>query len=228
MRVLDLGCGSGVLTAEMHRELAAATTLGLDNSAEMLANSDDHKTAGVSFECRDLTRLSGVHADLVFSNAALHWLTDHNAVFDRVASMVTAGGQLAVQVPANHDETAHLLADEIAQEAPFATKLGGFVRGNSVEHPRWYDHKLRSLGFTERRVEVRIYPCELESADGVIQWLRGSLLTAYQTRMSAADFESFVGRFRERLFEALGQRVDERPFYYPYARILMWARRSAT
>src|SRR5690606_23062202 len=50
MRVADLGCGDGRLTAWLHGELGASETLGIDSSAEMLAKSEAHRTEGVRFE----------------------------------------------------------------------------------------------------------------------------------------------------------------------------------
>lgn len=223
MRVLDLGCGTGELTAELQDRLDAGETLGVDSSPEMLAQSSRFTRPDLGFEQADIGSFETGAWDLVFSNAALHWLPDHDALFDRLSRFVAADGQLAVQVPANHDHIAHQLADEVAAEAPFVEALDGFQRRHSVEHPRWYESKLRELGFSERLVRLQVYPCELPSAADVVEWLRGSLLTAWQARLSPEMFERFVATYKARLLAVL---PADRPFYYPYARILMWGRRA--
>ena len=126
-RVYDLGCGTGELTAELHRRLGAATTVGVDNSAAMLERAAAFAGPGLRFEEGDITAFGGrgETADVVFSNAALQWLPDHPAVVARWAGALGPGGQLAVQVPANADHPSHLVAAEVATEAPFAAAMGG-------------------------------------------------------------------------------------------------------
>lgn len=68
----DLGCGTGELTAVLHRQLEARETLGLDSSDAMLARSLDRRTAGLEFVKGDISTFDArTRYDLVFSNAAL-------------------------------------------------------------------------------------------------------------------------------------------------------------
>src|SRR5688500_9945976 len=69
MRVVDLGCGTGELTRDMHRQLNAKSTLGIDSSAAMLAKAPSEP--GLMFEQKRIEEIEGKF-DLVFSNAALH------------------------------------------------------------------------------------------------------------------------------------------------------------
>src|SRR5687767_4664088 len=78
MRVLDLGCGTGEHTATLHAELGARATLGIDRSATMLAKTRDHRAAGLGFVRADIASSAPrAPLELVFSNAALHWLPYH-------------------------------------------------------------------------------------------------------------------------------------------------------
>src|SRR6185295_13416417 len=104
MRVVDLGCGTGETTRDLHRQLAARETIGLDSSAAMLAQAAPHAGEGLRFEAGDIASWSPEgRFDLVFSNAALHWVDGHETLFARLAEALTDEGQLAVQMPANHD-----------------------------------------------------------------------------------------------------------------------------
>jgi len=107
-RVIDLGCGAGVLTRELHLRTGAAETLGVDSSPAMLEKAAPLAGGGLRFLLGDAGALAegarGPAAgrwdpaegrwDVVFSNAALHWVPDHEALLPRLAALVAPGGQI--------------------------------------------------------------------------------------------------------------------------------------
>ncbi len=116
MLVLDLGCGTGELTRVLHDHLGARHTLGIDQSGEMLARSAEFVLQNLAFERGDIGEIRiSPPRDLVFSNAALHWLDDHASLLAHLSANVAPGGQIAVQVPANHDQPSHVLANTAAR-----------------------------------------------------------------------------------------------------------------
>ena len=228
MRLVDLSWGTGTLTTWLHGDLDADETLGVDRSEEMLTASPEHSAPGLRFERHDIDRFleaetGGRGWDLVLSNAALHWLPDHAALWPRLAALVAPDGQLAVQMPANYDHVSHRTAHEVAREEPFAAALAGYVREDPVCEPEWYA-ELHALGFREPRVEVRVYPHLLPDAAAVIEWVRGSLLTDYQSRLDHSTFAAYLSRYRERLLPLLD---ETQPFFYRFKRLLMWSRLDA-
>jgi trans-aconitate 2-methyltransferase len=224
-RAADLGCGTGELTAELHRRVQAAETLGVDSSAAMLERARPVAGGGLGFVLSDAASFAQPGGpgsgrwDLVFSNAAMHWLPDHPRLLERLASTLAAGGQLAIQVPANHDHVSHLVAAELAAEEPFSPATGGYRRVNPVEAPERYAELLERLGFVEQHVRLQIYPHHLAGPEQVIEWAEGTLLTDYQRRMPPELFQRFLVDYRERLLPRLDQR---RPYFYPFKRILLW------
>ena len=223
MRVVDLGCGTGELTREMHRRLAARETLGIDNSPAMLARSAAFAGDDLRFVEGDIGEFTSEgEFDLVFSNAALHWIADHEALLTRLTAALTDEGQLAVQVPANDDHPSHATAVEVAREAPFRDLLGGHVRQSPVLAPEAYAALLNRLGYRRQHVRLQVYGHELASREAVIEWVRGSVLTDYEKRLPAEVWPAFLARYRERL---LPQLDDTRPFFYPFKRVLFWAAR---
>jgi len=87
--VLDLGCGDGVLTAQIAAR--GARVVGVDSSPEMLAVA---RARGLDVRLADASRLDlPERFDAVFSNAAIHWMRDHEAVVARVAAHLRPGGQ---------------------------------------------------------------------------------------------------------------------------------------
>jgi trans-aconitate 2-methyltransferase len=218
-RVVDLGCGTGVLTRELHRTVQARDTTGVDQSRAMLHRAAEINEPGLHFTEGDIAVWSPPEAvDVVFSNAALQWVDDHERLFARLVSFLAPGGVLAAQVPANYDHPSHTIAAEVALEEPFATATGGYARVAPVLAPEAYVQLLHDLGLRSLHVRLQVYCHELESTADLVEWTRGTLLTDYQPRMPETMFDDYVRRYRERLFERLGERG---PYLFAFKRILM-------
>ena len=223
MHCVDLGCGTGELTARLHEHLAAAATTGVDNSPAMLARAAAHARPGLNFEQADIANFTPPRPpDLVFSNAVLHWLGDHESLFARLAGWLSPAGQLAVQMPANNDHASHLVAHELAGREPFRAALGGYARHWPVLAPEQYATLLHRLGFARQSVRLQVYLHVLESADAVVEWVKGTLLTDYEKRLSPELYAEYLRQFRAALRAAIG---DARPYAYAFKRVLLWAAR---
>jgi trans-aconitate 2-methyltransferase len=223
-RVVDLGCGTGELTRVLHETLGAKETLGIDSSPEMLARSEALAGNGLRFRVADITTFQpDAPLDLVFSNAALHWLPDHRGLLARITSWLAPGGQIAVQVPAMDGQPSHTTAAALASEEPFASALSGFSKRRNVLEPEAYAALLHELGYAEQHVRLQIYPHRLASPDAAVDWVKGTLLTSYQERLDAALYALYMERYRERLAARLG---PARPVFFPYRRVLFRAGRA--
>ncbi len=224
-RIVDLGCGTGELTAELHRELRAADTLGIDRSESMLAAAARwaEDVPGLRFELGDLASWTGTGTDLVFANASLHWAPEHPALLARLRFSLAPGGQLAFQVPAAFGHPSHVLAARLAEEAPFAPAPGEVVDepGASVLTPARYAELLHALGAVQQSTRLQVYGHVLPSVESVVEWVRGTLLTPIKARLGDERFDAYIEHYRERLLAELGQ---QRPYFYAFSRILCWAR----
>ena len=222
LSVVDLGCGTGELTRALHERTRAGSTLGLDSSPAMLKRSAGHAGNGLTFALGDIAGWTPSEpVDLIYSNAALHWIDDHDALFTRLTTFLSPGGQLAVQVPANHDHPSHLVAEHVANEEPFRAALGGYVRRTPVLPPETYAQLLHRLGYMPQHVRLQVYLHVLAEAGAVVDWVKGTLLTDYRRRLPDDVYEGFVARYRELLVAELS---DERPFPFPFKRVLLWGK----
>jgi trans-aconitate 2-methyltransferase len=223
-RVVDLGCGTGELTRALHERTRAHDTVGLDSSPAMLERSADHAGAGLTFELGDIAEWAPSRpVDLIFSNAALHWIGNHHELFARLTRALSPGGQLAVQMPANHDHPSHVVAERLAGEEPFRTTLGGYVRRSPLLAPERYAQLLHRLGYESQHVRLQVYLHVLPDAGAGVEWVKGTLLTDYRRRLPDRVYEDFVARYRELLAAEL---PDERPFPFTFKRVLLWGRRA--
>ena len=219
--VVDLGCGDGRLTQLLGRHLGASSILGIDASAAMLAGARDYADDRTSFEVGDLASWQDPHGvDVVFANASLQWVGDHEAVLARWMGSLAPGGQLAVQVPVNGDHPSHQVLGEMAAE--FLGEPFDHVARN-VLAPEAYAQILAKRG-TSVYVSLRVYLHELSSVDELVEWMKGTALSRFRAQLSPADYERFEAAYRDRLRERVG---DVSPYLFTFKRILMYARRPA-
>src|SRR5579862_3918696 len=97
--VLDAGCGTGRLTADLLEALPHGRVVGVDLSQNMLASARQHLTpkfgAQVSLVACDLSHLPFVHCfDGIVSTAAFHWVLDHDRLFANLRAALVPGGWL--------------------------------------------------------------------------------------------------------------------------------------
>lgn len=213
MRVADLGCGTGELTRELHEHLAAEETLGIDNSQTMLLKSGAFGNDMLRFEEGDIEAyVADRPFDLVFSNAALHWVPAHEALITRLVSFLSPRGQIAIQMPANDDHPSHKVAAEVA------ASFGVAARADHMLPVERYASLLHRTGFKRQHVRMEVYGHQLDSSASVVEWVRGSLLTDYESRLGDR-FVDFLDAYTTALTKQLG---DVTPYFYTYKRILMW------
>jgi trans-aconitate 2-methyltransferase len=114
------------------------------------------------------------------------------------------------------------VADAISREEPFASALSGAHPPVHVLTPDAYARLLHGLGYDRQHVRLQVYPHRLASRRDVVEWMKGTTLTAWKARLEPALYARFLERYAERLEAEL---PDERPFFFPFQRILIWGRR---
>ena len=221
-KVVDLGCGDGRLTAALSEDIGSPSTLGIDSSAAMITAAAEHSSERVRFEVGDIGAWEQADSyDLVFANASMQWVPDHPAVLTKWSTSLRRGGQLAVQVPANADHPAHLVAAELAEE--LMDDPPSDVVARNVLAPERYAELLDELGFDRQHVRLQVYVHHLASTADVVEWVKGTTLTRFKEPLGAAEWDRFIDLYRGRLLAVLG---DRSPYVYPFKRILMWGQRS--
>ncbi|RPH55330.1 MAG: methyltransferase domain-containing protein [Chloroflexi bacterium] len=219
LKLVDLGCGTGELTRRLADSLPESLVLGLDSSPQMLAQAEAVKRPGLTFELGDQAGLSG-EWDLIFSNAALQWSENHEQLIGHLHARLAKGGQIAVQVPSNHNHSSHRLIIETAQEESFRAILGGFVRYSPVLSLSDYAQLLFDLGAEDIIVFEKVYAHILENSDAVVEWVSGTALVPYFERLGEHK-TAFLDVLRDKFRAAMpGQ-----PVFYPFKRTLFSARK---
>lgn len=220
-RVADLGCGGGALARSLAERWPDATVLGVDGSAEMLAQAAGSPSR-VEWRQADLARWQPDQAfDLIVSNAALHWLPDHASLFGRLVDWLAPGGVLAVQMPRNFDAASHRAVRELAEELPWRQQLAAVIGPVPVHEPeRYYDW----LAPRTRMVEIweTTYLQVLTGHDAVLNWLKGTTLVPVAEALGPEEFSRFESALGRRLASQYPER-DDGTTLFPFRRLFMIA-----
>jgi trans-aconitate 2-methyltransferase len=148
---LDAGCGSGRVTAELAARLPRGRVYGVDQAPSMVEHA--RRTLGdrATILCQDLVELKLPEAvEVAFSNATFHWIHDHDALFAALRRSLKPGGRLLAQCGGRGNiDNFRELADQVADEDPFAVHFAGWERPWNYATAEETEARLRGAGFEE-------------------------------------------------------------------------------
>ncbi|MFH1571824.1 MAG: methyltransferase domain-containing protein, partial [Gemmatimonadota bacterium] len=159
-QVLDLGCGDGKVTAALAAQVPDGRVVGLDSSPEMVEYARRHfpsdRHPNLQFALGDARALAfGAEFDVVFSNAALHWVVDHGPVVEGIARALRPGGRLLLQMGGRGNAAGVVaVVEQLLAEPPWSTHFAGFAFPYGFHGPREYAAWLASAGLEARRLEL--------------------------------------------------------------------------
>lgn len=222
--VVDLGCGTGELTATLSGRWPAAQVLGIDSSPEMLARANAlARPPALRFAPADIAGWEPeTPVDVLVSNAALQWLPDHPALLRRLLAAVAPGGWFAFQVPGNFDEPSHALLRGLAAGSRWSRWLAGTTDLPKVLSPESYLDLLSAAGWSAD-VWESTYLHVLTGPDPVLHWLRAAGLRPVLAALPTPERPVFEAEFGAALRAAYPDRAGRT--LLPFRRIFAVARR---
>ena len=222
-RILDVGCGPGNSTAVLKARWPQAHIIGLDSSAAMIA---DAQTTYPDLEwiradaSGDLTGLG--RFDVVFSNAAIQWIPDQEALLPKLFAMLEDGGVLAVQVPDTGRMPLHLELVRLASSEAWSARFEGMASSYSVHGAGFYYATLCGLSSRLDLWETRYFHV-MDDHAAIVSWYSGSGLRPYLDCLS--DHESrrdFLAQYEAALVDAYPVQPDGRVLL-PFTRVFFMA-----
>ncbi len=177
--VYDLGCGTGRITLELARRYPSAEVVGLDISPAMLDRDASTDPVNLRFETGDIASWNpSTPPDVIFSNAALHWLPDHDVVLPRLISQLAPGGNFYIQMPRNFSEPDHRAIERVVHNERWAERLTPLWSDVRVGAPESYVELLGS-SCSELDVWETVYYQRLRGPNPVARWIEGAALRPY-------------------------------------------------
>ncbi|WP_395703782.1 methyltransferase domain-containing protein [Aquabacterium sp.] len=227
-RIADLGCGTGNITRLLAQRWPEAEVTGVDSAVTMLT----HDVSGLSapeagrirWQQADLAQWQAeAPPDLIYSNAALHWLPQHERLLPRLLAMLAPGGVLAVQMPRNFGAPSHTAIAETVHEGPWRDKLLPLLKPTPVAEPAWYYTLLAAVA-----AEVDLWETEylqvLTGPNPVKEWTKGTWLAQFLAALEGDEAAAFEEAYAAKMRAAYPMRADGRTLF-PFKRLFMIVRR---
>ncbi|WP_420148526.1 methyltransferase domain-containing protein [Spirosoma sp.] len=225
-KAVDIGCGTGEQTRILSEQFPKATFVGIDPSPEMLAKSKAFERKNLHFENTSVEAFiadtSPQQWDLLFSNAALQWSNDHEALFPQLIAKLSDRGQFAVQMPVQHENLLNKLLYELVQEKPFVAYLQGWKRTSPLLPIDQYAQLMFEHGLQDIQIIQKVYPIIADDADNLFDFISGSALVPYLERMSPSEQQLFIDAFKNRIQQAF----KKFPAMYAFKRLLLYGKRT--
>ncbi|HEY1940912.1 MAG TPA: trans-aconitate 2-methyltransferase [Roseiarcus sp.] len=225
-RIVDLGCGPGTSTRLLGERFPDAEILAIDSSEPMLAEAR-RRLPHVRFEHADIASWSPVEPpDLIFANAALQWLPDHEALFPRLLSHLAENGVLAVQMPDNRQEPSHALMRLIAADGPWADRLVPIAKTRAViaTHLDYYNWLKPLSAALDIWQTTYVHP--MPGVGAVVDYFRGSALRPFLNPLDICEREEFIASYMRELAAAYHVE-DGGELLFLYPRLFIHARKRA-
>jgi trans-aconitate methyltransferase len=176
--ILDIGSGDGKITAEISKLLPNGKIVGIDSSIEMNSYSKSKFSTkeypNLDFVLMDVNDIKfEKEFDIVFSNATLHWLTNHIAVLNQIHKCLKPFGTIFLQMggKGNQEILIQVLEDIIKSE-----KWDKYLKGYRFQYGYYgieeYKKWLNDTGFFEKRVEFIKKDNVLSGKEGLAEWNR--------------------------------------------------------
>jgi trans-aconitate 2-methyltransferase len=221
-RVIDIGCGPGNSTAVLAERWPEAEVTGIDSSASMIEQAKrDHPETG--FLLADAAAWeSGPEYDVVFSNAALQWVPDHETLLPKLFRAVKHGGTLAVQVPANSESPLQLIVSGLAAEEKWKRQFQRPVDG-PLYFPASYYYRLLAPLAAKLEIWYTEYIHAMENRSALLSWYKS---TGMRPVLEALPDDNARETFQAQVLKRLGTAYPLEPdgkVLFPFRRLFFTA-----
>ena len=172
-RILDLGCGDGGLTEQLSLFVPKGSVLGIDASAGMIQTAKEHRRSNLEFMQMNINDMDfDASFDVIFSNAALHWVKDHQRMLEKAYRALKKGGCLAWNFAGEGNCACFFqTVREKMQEPQFEKCFIDFEWPWFMPSVNEYEYLMADKDFSQVQVAEEKRDRYFTSADEMIRWI---------------------------------------------------------
>lgn len=226
-RILDLGCGDGVLTAKLAQVVPGGSVLGIDSSQNMIAAAEALAGERLQFKRLDINELnfdSGF--ELVFSNATLHWVKDHRRLLNNVYKALRPGGFCRFNFAADGNcSTFNGVVRELMRDQRFERFFESFEWPWFMPRLDEYDVQMANSPFAEHRFWGENADRHFANSATMTAWIDQPSLVPFLRCLNGAERQTFRDETVARLLEVTRQPNGTQ--FETFRRINVLARKQA-
>lgn len=219
MQVVDLGCGTGEMTAKLAQAWSGSQILGIDSSESMLSQAPSAPNVQFKQQSIQAWLQEPTRYDVIVANASLQWLNHHETLLPQLVHKLLPQGQLAIQMPMQSHNRLNQLLRHTAEQAPYNTAWQGLPQESSVLTLDEYAQLLFAAQATDMEIVQKVYPHTVNSHDELFQFIAGTALIPYLERLPAALHPAFLHDFKL----AIANAFPQLPALYAFKRVLLHA-----
>ncbi len=212
--IYDLGCGPGNVTMKLQAHWPDRAVFGIDSSTEMLNSAQAaYGTDTVTWIHEDIAKWSADQpAAIVFANASLQWVGEHDSLFPRLLSNVTPGGLLAIQVPVTAQAPYQDCIRQVVAAPEWRERLAGIHPHDDVyDSDRYYE--LLSPQAANIDMWETHYHHILDGEEPAIAWMSGAGLVPILTHLNDADRQAFLADYAEAMKQPYTPQSDGKTIF---------------
>ena len=202
-RILDLGCGDGVVTAQLAELVPSGEVVGIDSSQNMIAAAQSLASTRLSFRRLDINDLDyDAEFDLIFSNAALHWVKDHSRLLNNVRRAMRTNGACRFNFAADGNcSNFFSVVRELMQSPRYAPSFVGFEWPWFMPTLEEYESLFVGGLFREYRVWGENADRDFADAEAMTAWIDQPSLVPFLVQLDGASKQAFRDEVVERMLQ---------------------------
>lgn len=182
--IIDIGCGPGNSTQVLVNRWSKAKITGLDSSSAMIKQAKHDYPSQEWIVADALTYRSGIKYDIVFSNAAIQWIPNHEDLLKKFHGMLSANGLIAIQIPLFWDMPLGKIINNTAKDAPWKIQTEGVSDLFTIYDYSFYYDLLSEL-FTSIEIWETKYFHILDSHLSILKMIRSTGLKPYLEKLNS-------------------------------------------
>jgi trans-aconitate 2-methyltransferase len=206
-KILDLGCGDGVLTAQLAARVPQGSVLGIDSSQSMIDTAQQHKLPNLVFQLKDIDNLDYENEfDLIFSNATLHWVLNHEALLYHTYISLKKGGLVRFSFAAEGNcATFFKVVKEVMEIPNYRRYFYSFEWPWYMPVVEQYEAQLKKQPFQSVRVWSENADRHFPDAESITKWIDQPGLVPFKAKVQPPARGFFRDLVVERMLEATKQ-----------------------